>query len=81
MEHATLSEDGLAAGYGNAFVTEEVPKHRFPAGGMAAQDAMRLLAEELALDGDPQHNLATFVTTWMEREAQRTIATNLHRSG
>ena len=32
------------------------------------------------LEGDPQHNLATFVTTWMEPEAQRIIAENLHRN-
>ena len=43
-------------------------------------DAMRLVDEDLALDGDPQRNLATFVTTWMEPEAQRLIAENLHRN-
>ena len=37
-------------------------------------------AEDLALEGDPQRNLATFVTTWMEPEAQRIIAENLHRN-
>ena len=41
---------------------------------------MRLIDEELLLEGDPQHNLATFVTTWMEPEAQRIIAENLHRN-
>ena len=41
---------------------------------------MRLVAEELILEGDPQRNLATFVTTWMEPEAQRIIAENLHRN-
>ena len=35
---------------------------------------MRLVAEDLALEGDPARNLATFVTTWMEPEAQRIIA-------
>ena len=30
------------------------------------------------MEGDPQRNLATFVTTWMEPEAQRLIAENLH---
>ena len=47
---------------------------------MPAVDAMRLIAEELVLDGDPQRNLATFVTTWMEPEAQRIIAESLHRN-
>ena len=32
------------------------------------------------LEGDPARNLATFVTTWMEPEAQRLIADNLHRN-
>jgi glutamate decarboxylase len=43
-------------------------------------EAMRLVDEDLALEGDPQRNLATFVTTWMEPEAQRIIAENLHRN-
>ena len=47
---------------------------------MTAVDAMRLVSEDLALEGDPARNLATFVTTWMEPEAQRIIAENLHRN-
>jgi glutamate decarboxylase len=47
---------------------------------MGAQDAMRMVAQELELEGDPMRNLATFVTTWMEPEAQRLIAANLHRN-
>ena len=47
---------------------------------MPAVDAMRLIAQELVLDGDPQRNLATFVTTWMEPEAQRIIHESLHRN-
>jgi glutamate decarboxylase len=47
---------------------------------MPAEDAMRLVAEDLALEGLPIRNLATFVTTWMEPEAQRIIAGNLHRN-
>jgi glutamate decarboxylase len=47
---------------------------------MSAVDAMRLIGEELVLDGIPMRNLATFVTTWMEPEAQRVIAENLHRN-
>jgi glutamate decarboxylase len=80
MQRSAQNEDALAARYGNRFLTEEVPAKDFPEVGMPAQDAMRLLAEELTLDGDPQHNLATFVTTWMEPEAQRVIAANLHRN-
>ena len=80
MAQKTPSADDLAGRYGNRFLTEEVPKDQLPARGMPGLDAMRLIGEELFLDGDPQHNLATFVTTWMEPEAQRIIAENLHRN-
>jgi glutamate decarboxylase len=79
MERATTTDDELAIRYGNRFITE-VPEKEFPAVGMGAQDAMRLVAEDLSVDGEPQRNLATFVTTWMEPEAQRIITANLHRN-
>src|SRR5881398_2810602 len=72
--------DTHADRYGNAFLLQDAPDHQLPATGMPAVDAMRLLGEELVLDGIPQRNLATFVTTWMEPEAQRLIGENLHRN-
>src|SRR5215475_10196167 len=66
--------------YGSRFLIEDAPDKEFPASGMSALDAMRLVDEELVLEGDPWRNLATFVTTWMEPEAQRLIAENLHRN-
>ena len=66
--------------FGNRFLTREVPTRDFPADGMSATDALRLVSEDLALEGDPARNLATFVTTWMEPEAQQIIAANLHRN-
>jgi glutamate decarboxylase len=66
--------------YGARFLTEDAPDKEFPASGMAALDAMRLVDEELVLEGDPWRNLATFVTTWMEPEAQRIVSENLHRN-
>jgi glutamate decarboxylase len=69
-----------ASRYGNAFLRTDAPDDRLPETGMPPADAMRLVAEELILDGLPMRNLATFVTTWMEPEAQRVIAENLHRN-
>ena len=74
------SPQDIAMLYGNRFLTEDAPSGDFPDGGMSALDAMRLVDEELALEGDPNRNLATFVTTWMEPEAQRLIAENLYRN-
>ncbi|TRW45494.1 glutamate decarboxylase [Georgenia yuyongxinii] len=77
---STPPRDADAALFGNSFAIEEVPTREFPENGMTAVDAMRLVGEDLALEGDPARNLATFVTTWMEPEAQRVIAENLHRN-
>ena len=57
--------DELAAAYGNRFLLEAPPDDALPEHGMTGVDAMRLVDEELVLDGIPQRNLATFVTTWM----------------
>jgi glutamate decarboxylase len=80
--HGALSRelDALAREYGNRFLHEPAPDGALPKRGMRSVDAMRLLGEELVLDGIPMRNLATFVTTWMEPEAQRVIAENLHRN-
>src|SRR5262249_17933966 len=72
--------EALARDYGNRFLLEPAPDQKRPEHGMRSPDAMRLIGEELVLDGIPQRNLATFVTTWMEPEAQRIIAENLHRN-
>jgi glutamate decarboxylase len=79
---ALLSEklDELAEQFGNRFLLEPAPDQRLAEHGMPAVDAMRLIGEELVLDGIPMRNLATFVTTWMEPEANRVIAENLHRN-
>jgi glutamate decarboxylase len=72
VEHAI--EDG------GTFLTKDAPDHEIPDAPMPPIAAMRLIEEELVLDGIPERNLATFVTTWMPPEAQQVIAGNLHRN-
>jgi glutamate decarboxylase len=72
--------DAAAALFQNRFLVQDTPDHIFPEEGMTSLDAFRLVAEDLAIEGNPVRNLATFVTTWMEPEAQRLIAENLHRN-
>jgi glutamate decarboxylase len=52
----------------------EIPKLRLPGQGMAPATAFQIIHDELMLDGNARLNLATFVTTWMEPEAERLIA-------
>ena len=55
MNRPTPTEEVML--YGNRFLTEDAPDGPFPETGMSALDAMRLVAEELAIEGDPNKNL------------------------
>jgi glutamate decarboxylase len=68
----------LAENFGNRFLIEGAPDNQLPQQCTPPIEAMRLIGEEMVLDGIPERNLATFVTTWMEPEAQRIIAENLN---
>jgi glutamate decarboxylase len=50
------------------------PKHRLPDGPMSPHTAYQLVHDELMLDGNARLNLATFVTTWMESQADVLMA-------
>jgi glutamate decarboxylase len=47
-----------------------IPRHEFPAGEMPPDVAYRIIHDELMLDGNARLNVATFVTTSMEPQAQ-----------
>src|SRR5690348_2034249 len=49
---------------------EPVPKHTLPREPMLPDTAAQVVRDELLLDGNARLNLATFVTTWMEPQAQ-----------
>jgi glutamate decarboxylase len=73
----TITE--LAQRYGSVLV-DEAPSTEFPERPMEPEDARRLIEQEIILDGIPERNLATFVTTWMGDDVRRLIAENLHRN-
>ncbi len=60
--------------YSRRALTEPVPRYELPEGEMDAQSAYSLIHDELMLDGNARLNLATFVTTWMEPEAEKLMA-------
>jgi len=51
-----------------------VPATTLPGGETAPQAAYRFIHDELMLDGSSRLNLATFVTTWVDPEAERLMA-------
>ena len=52
----------------------------FPESSMSADTAYELLHTGLMLDGRPTLNLASFVTTWMEPQAERLIQDSLRKN-
>ncbi|HWE81523.1 MAG TPA: pyridoxal-dependent decarboxylase, partial [Gaiellaceae bacterium] len=51
--------------------SDRIPRHALPEGEMSADVAYQIVHDELMLDGNARLNLATFVSTWMEPQAQR----------
>src|SRR6478672_11559660 len=58
------------------FSTEptSVPRHEMPRGEMSPDMAYQVIHDELMLDGNARLNLATFVSTWMEPQAERLMS-------
>jgi glutamate decarboxylase len=52
----------------------EIPRFQIPARGVLPRTALQVIRDELILDGNARLNLATFVTTWMEPEAELLMA-------
>lgn len=57
-----------------------VPKYEFPKKGMSPRAAYQLVHDEGSLDGNPFLNLASFVNTWMEPEADQLIMENINKN-
>ena len=51
-----------------------IPRYQLPEHGVLARTALQVVRDELILDGNARLNLATFVTTWMEPEAELLMA-------
>ncbi len=64
----------LAPAYARRAMVSAVPKYRLPDHEMAPEIAYDIVHDELMLDGNSRLNMATFVTTWMEPQAERLMA-------
>ncbi len=51
-----------------------IPRNEMPQGEMSPDVAYQLIHDELMLDGNARLNLATFVGTWMEPQAERLMS-------
>jgi glutamate decarboxylase len=77
--HKRVSEDESATDLdiNPVYFREEscdIPRYRLPEHGVLPRTALQVVRDELILDGNARLNLATFVTTWMEPEADELMA-------
>ncbi|HPJ72336.1 MAG TPA: glutamate decarboxylase, partial [bacterium] len=78
LDQVRDSRKGHASTYSLRYFKEEVPKFELPEKTMPANAAYQIIHDELKLNARPGLNLASFVTTWMEPEAERLISENLN---
>ncbi|MGV8125117.1 MAG: glutamate decarboxylase [Candidatus Xenobiia bacterium LiM19] len=72
------SDRGHTSTYSGRYFRENIPKYEIPKNGMPSNAAYQLIHDELSIDANPALNLSSFVTTWMEPEAEKLIMENLN---
>ncbi|KAM5344412.1 hypothetical protein ACJ41O_012949 [Fusarium nematophilum] len=68
------------SGYGSHYARTELPRHQMPEGEMPREIAYRLIKDDLSLDNNPVLNLASFVTTYMEDEAEKLMTESFSKN-
>ncbi|KAJ7940877.1 pyridoxal phosphate-dependent transferase [Mycena leptocephala] len=58
-------QTSVSHSYGARYGTNPIPKFHLASKGIDSESAAQLIRDELALDGSPVLNLASFVHTWM----------------
>ena len=74
MSRKAHPSPSIAPAYTGRLSMAPVPTLRMPDESMDPQAAYRFIHDELMLDGSSRLNLATFVTTWMDPEAEKLMA-------
>ena len=81
MVHKHVSnDDSISPAYAGRFAAGPIPKNKMPDSEAPPPAAYRLIHDELLLDGSSRLNMATFVTTWMEPEAQVLMAESFDKN-
>jgi glutamate decarboxylase len=74
MTHRHHRSPSVSPAYTGRLSVAPIPSLRLPDDAMDPQAAYRFIHDELMLDGSSRLNLATFVTTWMDPEAEKLMA-------
>ncbi|CCM02878.1 uncharacterized protein FIBRA_04992 [Fibroporia radiculosa] len=66
--------------YGARYGVQPIPKYKLPSKGTDAEATYQLIHDELTLDGTPTLNLASFVHTWMPKQADQLMLENISKN-
>ena len=59
---------------------DDIPRHTLREAELPADVAYQIIHDELMLDGNARLNVATFVTTWMEPQAEKLMAESFDKN-
>jgi glutamate decarboxylase len=71
MVHELEDDDYASPAFAGRFNREPVPKNRMPDRESPPEAVYQFIHDDLLLDGSSRLNLATFVTTWMDPQAEQ----------
>jgi glutamate decarboxylase len=66
--------DNLAVAPHFTLESRTIPRHELPQDELPPDVAYQIIHDELMLDGNARLNVATFVSTWMEPQAEKLMA-------
>ncbi|CAK5279539.1 unnamed protein product, partial [Mycena citricolor] len=75
-----LSGNTITNAYGARYGTNPIPKYHLASKGTDPESAAQVIRDELALDGSPVLNLASFVHTWMPPAADKLMLENMSKN-
>ncbi|KAL6405446.1 glutamate decarboxylase [Ilyonectria robusta] len=71
MQLSNYEDEFSTSVYSSRFAGMDLPHHHMPECEMPRDIAYRMIKDDLSLDNNPMLNLASFVTTYMEDEAEK----------
>ncbi|KAF4589789.1 glutamate decarboxylase [Ophiocordyceps camponoti-floridani] len=74
------ADDFSTSVYGSSFAARGLPRTRMPEEQMPREVAYRMIHDDLSLDNNPRLNLASFVTTYMEEEAEKLMTESMAKN-
>ncbi|KAH7141701.1 pyridoxal phosphate-dependent transferase [Dactylonectria macrodidyma] len=80
LQLSNYEDEFTTSDYGSRFAAMELPRHHMPECEMPRDIAYRMIKDHLGLDNNPMLNLASFVTTYMEDEAEKLMTESLSKN-